>query len=155
MGSGPLAGLHVVLVPTWYPTPEAPTGGRLFKEYLEAFSGAGARVGLLYPDLVDLGNWRHNATRRGYLSRVLDMGLPPWPWPVLREESEAGAPVVRVRGLHTSAGKRERRILGHVSGKLVERHGPAGGNGGVFRNDDLMGAIEIDEFLDLRHPMLH
>jgi len=27
--------------------------------------------------------------------------------------------------------------------------------GGVFRNDDLMGAIEIDEFLDLRHPMLH
>src|SRR5258705_4471711 len=108
MASRPLDGLHIVLVPTWYPTPEAPTGGRLFKEYLEAFSGAGARVGLLYPDVVDIPNWPHYSSRAGYWSRVRSMGLWPSPWPVLREETDAGAPVVRVRGLQLR--QREHRI---------------------------------------------
>ena len=110
MAGRPLEGLHVVIVPTWYPTPEAPTGGRVFQEYIEAFTGAGARVGLLYPDLVDLGNWPGYARSAPYWTRVRQMGLPPWSWPAPREESMAGSPVVRVRGLHTSLGKRERRI---------------------------------------------
>jgi len=110
MGSGPLAGLHVVLVPTWYPTPEAPTGGRLFKEYLESFAQAGARVGLLYPDLIDFPkNWLYYRGQPGYQSRVQNMQLPVSLRPFLREEVDAGAPVVRVRGIHLSTG-RERRV---------------------------------------------
>lgn len=110
MGERPLEGLHVVLVPIWYPTPEAPTGGRVFKEFLQAFSGAGARVGLLYPDLIDLGNQPKVNKDPEYAHRRKMMGLSRWPWPVLREETDAGAPVVRVRGLYTSLGKKVRRV---------------------------------------------
>jgi L-malate glycosyltransferase len=110
MASRPLEGLHVVLVPTWFPTPERPTGGRIFQEYIEAFTGAGARVGVLYPDLVDLMNLTIHAREEGYWQRVRRMRLPPSPWPMLHEEAMAEAPVVRVRGLHTSAGRKTRRI---------------------------------------------
>jgi glycosyltransferase involved in cell wall biosynthesis len=127
MADGPLAGLHIVLIPTWYPTPEAPTGGRLFKEYIEAFAGAGARVGLLYPDLVDIPNWIHFSTRAGYWERVRSMGLLPTLWPTLREETDAGAPVVRVRGAQLR--QREHRIdkfaawLERAYRHYVSRHG--------------------------------
>ena len=110
MASGPLAGLHIVLVPTWFPTPERPTGGRIFQEYVQAFTGAGARVGVLYPDLVDLKNLTIHAGEDGYWDRVKSMRLPPTPWPTLHEEMFFGAPVVRMRGLHTSLGRKERRI---------------------------------------------
>ncbi|HKA23366.1 MAG TPA: glycosyltransferase, partial [Candidatus Eisenbacteria bacterium] len=110
MAEGPLEGLHILIVPTWYPTPEAPTGGRIFKEYLEAFARGGARVGLLYPDLIDLGNVPQRMSQPGYWHRVREMGLYLWPSPVLRDETYGEAPVVRVRGLYSSFGKKERRI---------------------------------------------
>jgi glycosyltransferase involved in cell wall biosynthesis len=109
MADRPLAGLHIVLIPTWFPTPERPTGGRIFQEYVEAFIGAGARVGVLYPDLLDLRNFFVHRREPGYGDRVRQMSLPASLRPVLTEETMAHAPVVRVRGLHTSLGKKERR----------------------------------------------
>ncbi len=83
--SGCLAGLHVAIVPSWWPSPESPVAGVFFQDYVRAFADAGAAVGVIYPDLVNL----RLAVRRGALpvvTRVL-------------HESVGGSPVVRLRGL--------------------------------------------------------
>ena len=43
--------LHVLLVPSWYPTAQEPLNGIFFKEQAEALAGAGMKVGVLYPEM--------------------------------------------------------------------------------------------------------
>jgi glycosyltransferase involved in cell wall biosynthesis len=86
-----LSGLHVVIVPSWWPSPEQPTAGVFFQDYVAAFAASGAKVGVLYPNLVSL---RH-------LRRSTSIPL----FPKMLHESTPGGTVIRVRGLHTALGR--------------------------------------------------
>jgi len=112
---GPLAGLHVLVVPSYWPSPESPTAGIFFVSYVRAFAAAGAQVGVVYADLIE----PHYLLRRPVLPVV----------PQLKEEVLDGVPVVRVRGLHTSLRRPHRRTLRFAAwlrrgyARYVERHG--------------------------------
>lgn len=86
-----LAGIHILIVPAWWPSPEQPVSGVFCTDYARAFAAAGAKVGVIYPDLVSL--------------RYLGKGI--WlPWrPRLMVEDLSGVPVLRIRGLHTAFGR--------------------------------------------------
>jgi glycosyltransferase involved in cell wall biosynthesis len=99
-GSRPLAGLHVLLAPSWWPSPEIPIGGIFFLDYARAFAAAGAKVGVIFADLVFPPQWR---------------GRPGLLVPRLAEERLDDIPVIRVRGFHTSLGHAERRTLRFAS----------------------------------------
>ena len=86
-----LTGIHVLLVPSWWPSPEQPISGIFFADYARAYAAAGAKVGVVFPDLVSLR----------YLGRGTRI---PWV-PRLLHEDLTGVPVVRVRGLHTAFGR--------------------------------------------------
>lgn len=86
-----LTGLHVMIVPSWWPSPERPTAGIFFQDYAAAFAANGARVGVIYPDLVSLRHWGRSTS------------IPLFP--KLLHESTAGANVIRIRGLHTALGR--------------------------------------------------
>jgi len=113
---GVLSDLHVVIVPTWWPSPEQPHAGVFFGDYVEAFQSAGARVGVVYPDLVGL---RH-------VARGARAPLRP---DIRFETTQSGAPVVRVRGLQTSFGSIARRVrrfrdwLAHGLAAYCDQHG--------------------------------
>lgn len=91
-----LSGLHILCVPSWWPSAEQPISGVFFTDYARAFARAGARVGVVFPDLVSL---RH--LRSGARAPV---------WPRLSWESLDGIPVVRVRGWHTAFGRPARQM---------------------------------------------
>ncbi len=92
---GVMSGLHIVMVPAWWPTPEQPHAGIFFCDYADAFRAAGAQVGVVYPDLVGVrSGLRASASLR----------------PVIHFDATThGVPVVRVRGLQTSFGRIARR----------------------------------------------
>jgi glycosyltransferase involved in cell wall biosynthesis len=83
-----MSGLHIVMVPAWWPSPEQPGAGVFFASYVECFAAAGARVGVIYPDLVSL-----RYCRRGTRIPLV---------PRIEHETCHGCPVVRIRGLHTA-----------------------------------------------------
>ncbi|MBI5762181.1 MAG: glycosyltransferase [Planctomycetes bacterium] len=91
-----LSGLHILCVPSWWPSPEQPIGGVFFTDYARAFARAGARVGVVFPDLVSL--------------RQLRGGARASVWPRLSWESLDGIPVVRIRGWHTAFGQPARQM---------------------------------------------
>ncbi len=45
---------HVLVLPSWYPTPEAPLNGIFFKEQALALRKAGSKVGVVYPEFRSL-----------------------------------------------------------------------------------------------------
>lgn len=45
---------HVLVLPSWYPTPWSPQRGIFFKEQVRALHNAGVRVGVAYPELRSL-----------------------------------------------------------------------------------------------------
>lgn len=110
-----LSGLHILCVPSWWPSVEQPISGVFFTDYARAFARAGARVGVVFPDLVSL---RH--IRGGARAPVL---------PRLSWESLDGIPVVRVRGWHTALGQPARQMgrflkwLRWGMSEYVARHG--------------------------------
>lgn len=65
-------------------------GGIFCTDYARAFATAGAKVGVVFPDLVSVRYWRGGTTI-------------PWR-PRLSHEDVAGVPVIRIRGLHTAFG---------------------------------------------------
>lgn len=110
-----LTGLHILIVPAWWPSAEVPIGGIFHTDYARAFSSAGARVGVVFPDLVSM--------------RHLGCGTKIPLWPKLIHEEMDGIPVVRIRGLHTAMRTpwvqmvRFRRWLGRGLAAYVERFG--------------------------------
>lgn len=110
-----LSGLHILIVPAWWPSPEVPISGIFHTDYARAFASAGAQVGVVVPDLVSV---RH-------LGRGTKIPL----WPKLIHEEMDGIPIVRIRGLHTAARMpwvqmvRFRRWLRRGLAAYVEQHG--------------------------------
>jgi glycosyltransferase involved in cell wall biosynthesis len=110
-----LDGLHIVIVPAWWPAPESPMRGIFNADYVEAFVAAGAKVGVIVPDLVSL-RFLGEAERVPILPRV-DF------------EECCGAPVVRIRAWHTALGvpglqmNRFRRWLVRGLHAYAERYG--------------------------------
>jgi hypothetical protein len=45
---------HVLILPSWYPTPENPLNGIFFYEQAKALGAEGVRVGVVYPQLKSL-----------------------------------------------------------------------------------------------------
>lgn len=88
---GPLAGRHVVIVPAWWPSPEDRLAGIFFQDYVRMFAAAGARVGVVYPDLVS----PRKVTRDATVSLI----------PRTTIEQLGDSPVLRMRGLHTAFGR--------------------------------------------------
>jgi glycosyltransferase involved in cell wall biosynthesis len=112
---GSMTGLHILIVPAWWPSPEQPMAGVFCTDYAASFVAAGAKVGVVFPDLVPL--------------RFLGKG-PSIPWrPRVLSETADGAAVIRVRGLHTALGRpglqmlRYRRWLRRGLAVYRERHG--------------------------------
>ncbi len=86
-----LSGMHILCVPSWWPSAEQPISGVFFTDYVWAFSRAGAKVGVVFPDLVSL---RH--LRPGVRAPIL---------PRLTWDAVDAVPVVRIRGWHTALGR--------------------------------------------------
>jgi glycosyltransferase involved in cell wall biosynthesis len=60
-----MSDVHVLVLPSWYPTPAAPVAGIFIREQALALRKAGVRVGVIYPDLRTLrtlprGKWGAN-----------------------------------------------------------------------------------------------
>lgn len=53
--------MNILMIPSWYPTPEMPMLGTFYKEQAEAMAAAGARVAVIYVDVN--GRLRGNGTR--------------------------------------------------------------------------------------------
>lgn len=112
---GEMSGLHIVIVPAWWPSPERPGAGVFFEDYARAFAAAGAKVGVVYPDLVGL--------------RQIGQAGAAAIRPLVRFEECSGIPVVRVRGVQTSLGlagvqmRRFRRRLERGLSEYAARHG--------------------------------
>ena len=73
--------MHVLVLPSWYPTRYQPLGGIFFKEQAVAVQRAGARVGVIYPDF------------RGV--RTLAQGKLRQPYFGIQTTDEGGIPTVR------------------------------------------------------------
>lgn len=97
-------GLHLVIVPAWWPSPEQPISGIFFQDYARAFAAAGAKVGVIFPDLVSV---RHLArsSRVPFRPRLIfDTLEGSTVIASTVEGSGAALPVIRIRGLHTALG---------------------------------------------------
>lgn len=46
--------LHILVIPSWFPTPELPLRGSFFLEHAQALVDHGMRVGVIYPDMRSL-----------------------------------------------------------------------------------------------------
>ncbi|MCK6484389.1 MAG: glycosyltransferase [Phycisphaerae bacterium] len=86
-----LRGLHILLVPAWWPSIEQPTAGIFNVDYARVFVAAGAKVGVVFPDLVPIRHWRF-AQGAGLIPRLIDEQL----------HDDPPIPVVRIRGLHAA-----------------------------------------------------
>lgn len=50
--------MHVLIIPSWYPAMSGDIGGSFFREQAQALSRAGCRVGVIYPQLRSMRQWR-------------------------------------------------------------------------------------------------
>jgi len=69
--------LHVLLLPSWYPTRELPLNGIFFKEQAESLVQLGLKVGVLYPDLRSLRQLNTRSLRENHyqISRAEENGV--------------------------------------------------------------------------------
>jgi len=50
--------VHVLVIPSWYPNEPGDIGGSFFREQAQALVRAGCKVGVIYPQLRSLRQWR-------------------------------------------------------------------------------------------------
>jgi glycosyltransferase involved in cell wall biosynthesis len=73
-------GLHVLWIPSWYPSPNAPATGIFFAEQARALRAAGVRVGIVYPEFRSLRTMRPGELRgcRFQASFADEGGIPTY-----------------------------------------------------------------------------
>lgn len=67
--------VHVLVVPSWYPSRPGDISGSFFREQALALHWHGCKVGVIYPQLRSLRQWRGRIGARG-VSREFDQGMP-------------------------------------------------------------------------------
>lgn len=78
--------MHILLIPSWYSTPDNPIRGSFFREQADALHKAGHRVGLLIPPgRVRTFHGLKELQRREAFSQIVEQGLPTirmgwWGW---------------------------------------------------------------------------
>lgn len=105
--------MHVLVLPSWYPTAEAPLDGIYFAEQAQALQRHGLDVGVVYPEMQSLRRASWSALRRAFRTRFrVEEGLPtlrrhgwnvfwrlPLRWPVrIRTARRLARRYVRRRG---------------------------------------------------------
>ena len=70
--------MHILFLPSWYPTTEAPQTGLYFVDQACALSQAGFQVGVVYPEQQSLRRFSVDALRRKHLQFAFDIeqGIP-------------------------------------------------------------------------------
>jgi len=67
--------VHVLVIPSWYPARPGDISGSFFREQALALHWHGCKVGVIYPQLRSLRQWRGPIGARG-VSREFDQGMP-------------------------------------------------------------------------------
>ncbi|HEP8872415.1 TPA: glycosyltransferase, partial [Pseudomonas aeruginosa] len=72
--------MHILIIPSWYPAYPGDINGSFFKEQAEALSKHGCKVGVIYPQLRSLRNWRGVLKGESGLSHEVENGIPTYRW---------------------------------------------------------------------------
>lgn len=108
------AGLHVLVLPSFYPTREVPYSGTFFRDWAQALQRAGVRVGVAYAEGRSLRRFSATALRQTRFQVSADV--------------EDGLPTVRLHGWNTLAqwtpgGLIWARCSQRVISEYIARHG--------------------------------
>lgn len=72
--------MHILIIPSWYPAYPGDINGSFFKEQAEALAKHGCKVGVIYPQLRSLRNWRGVLKGESGLSHEVENGIPTYRW---------------------------------------------------------------------------
>lgn len=75
-----MSALHILIIPSWYPEYPGDINGSFFKEQAEALAKHGCKVGVIYPQLRSLRNWRGVLKGGSGLSHESQNGIPTYRW---------------------------------------------------------------------------
>lgn len=67
--------MHVLIIPSWYPCNAKDIGGSFFREQAIALRKYGCKVGVIYPELRSLRNWRSLFSDANIISVEADEGV--------------------------------------------------------------------------------
>lgn len=67
--------MHILIIPSWYPKNKADINGSFFREQSIALERGGNKVGVIYPDLRSLRDWRSVWSGRYDIAREDDEGV--------------------------------------------------------------------------------
>ena len=106
--------MHVLVIPSWYPTEDAPTQGIYFQEQVQMLRRDGLRMGVVYPEQRSLRRLSWGRLRDHHFQRT--------------QQREAGVPTLRFHGWNVwwrhPAGVRFRiREAARLAERYIERHG--------------------------------
>lgn len=73
-----MSSLHVLIIPSWYPAYPGDFGGSFFREQAHALAKSGCKVGVIYPQLRSLKDWRSALNGRFGVSFEEDEGVPTY-----------------------------------------------------------------------------
>lgn len=68
--------MHILILPSWYPAHPEDINGVFFREQALAVAKYGHQVGVIYPQLRSLTNWKTILTGRKGIEQELDLGMP-------------------------------------------------------------------------------
>jgi L-malate glycosyltransferase len=103
--------LHILIMPSWYKTPETPVLGTFFEEQARALEKENYKVGIIYPEYTPPGELF--TQNKEYLDFYMDKGMPTF-----NIKTPAGIPKLR-RLSYTQFGK----SVNHVFQQYVEHFG--------------------------------
>ena len=70
--------MHVLILPSWYPTYPGDFGGSFFREQALALHQHGCQVGVTYPQLRSLRQWKAIFSGKRGVEEELDQGMPTY-----------------------------------------------------------------------------
>lgn len=104
--------LHVLVLPSWYPTPWSPQRGIFFREQVRALDRAGLSVGVAYPELR-----RFRGGSEGWWRQRFQVSL----------EEEDGVPTARVHGWNVPSARLRGLLFRTLAHRAVARYVDARG----------------------------
>ena len=70
--------MHVLIIPSWYPRKPGDINGCFFREQAIALRKHGCKVGVIYPELRSLRNWKSIFSEQNGISSELDERVPTY-----------------------------------------------------------------------------